>query len=104
MNTAAPSSRKRSLGFGIAYIAGGVWSGFNLGFVWDLFAPDGLSGQGHHLISILTTVFPHVLAITGFALLIAGQRLSSRAFAAIALIPALYTIGCLVARAWNLQP
>lgn len=104
MNTAAPSRRQRSLGFGIAYIAGGVWAGFNLGLVWDLFAPDGLSGQGHHLISVLTTVFPHVLAITGFALLIAGQRVSRGAFVAIALVPVLYTVGCLVARASNLQP
>jgi len=93
------SARSWSLGFGVAYLAGAVLAGFNLDLVWALFAAEGVSGQAHHLVSVLTTVFPHVVAIAGFALLIAGQRLSRAVFASVAAAPVVYTIVCLIVRA-----
>jgi hypothetical protein len=93
-----PSRRYWSLGFGVAYLAGAVLAGFRLDMVWDLVAAEGVSGQAHHLASILTTVFPHVVAIAGLALLIAGQKLSRLVFVGIAMLPVVYTIACLAVR------
>jgi hypothetical protein len=98
LSALASSRRYWSLGFGVAYLAGAVLAGFNLDMVWDVFAAEGVSGQAHHLASILTTVFPHVVAIAGLALLIAGQKLSRLAFVGIAIFPVIYTIACLAVR------
>ena len=99
MSAVAPSRRTWSLGFGVAYLVGAALAGFNLDLVWAAFAPDGVRGQAHHLASVLTTVFPHVVAIAGFALLVAGQRMARPVFALVALIPAVFALACLVARA-----
>lgn len=92
------SRRYWCLGFGIAYIAGAALAGFNQELIWELLAPDGVSGKTRHLVSVLTTVYPHVIAIPGLALLIAGQRMSRTLFILIALVPVVYTGACLLVR------
>lgn len=99
MSAIGPSGRYWSLGFGVTYISGAVLAGFNQELIWELFAPDGVSGQTRHLVSVLTTVYPHVLAVPGLALLIAGLRMSRLVFNLTALFPVVATIACLAIRA-----
>ncbi len=99
LSAIGPSGRYWSLGFGVVYLAGAVWVGFNLDLVWTFLARDGVSGQARHLVSVLTTVFPHIFAIPGFILLIAGQRLSRSVFAVVAAIPFAGIILGLIVRA-----
>ena len=104
-----PSRRYWSLGFGVAYLVGAVLAGFNQDLIWALFAPEGGSGQSYgrarHLASVLTTVYPHIIAIPGLALLIAGSRMSRTVFILTALFPIAATIACLIVRAgyWATQ-
>ena len=74
-------------------------AGFYQELIWELFAREGVSGQARHLVSVLTTVYAHVIAIPGLALLIAGQRMSRTLFILIALVPVVYTGACLLVRA-----
>ncbi len=99
MSAIESSRRTWSLGFGVAYIAGAVLAGFNQELIWELFAPDGVSGQARHLVSVLTTVYPHIIAIPGLALLIAGRQLPRTIFILIALFPIAATLACLAVRA-----
>ena len=99
MSAIGSSRRYWSLGFGVAYLAGAVLAGFNQELIWELFAPDGVSGQARHLVSVLTTVYPHIIAIPGLALLIAGPRMSRTVFLLTALFPIGATIACLAIRA-----
>ncbi|MCD6073534.1 MAG: hypothetical protein K0Q70_417 [Rhodospirillales bacterium] len=99
MSAIERSRRYWSLGFGVAYLVGAVLAGFNQGLVWEFFAPDGVSGQARHLASVLTTLYPHIIAIPGLALLIAGLRMSRTVFILTALFPIAATIACLLLRA-----
>ncbi len=99
LSAIGPSGRYWSLGFGVTYISGAVLAGFNQELIWELFAPDGVSGQTRHLVSVLTTVYPHVLAVPGLALLIAGLRMSRLVFILTGLFPVVATIACLAIRA-----
>jgi hypothetical protein len=78
---------------------GAALAGFNQELIWGLFAPDGVSGQARHLASVLTTLYPHIIAIPGLALLIAGSRMSRTVFILTAFFPIAATIACLVLRA-----
>jgi hypothetical protein len=48
---------------------------------------------------VLTTLYPHIIAIPGLALLIAGLRMSRTVFILTALFPIAATIACLLLRA-----
>ena len=91
--------RKWSLAFGVLYIAAGLLAGLNVDLVWDILALEGANAGTRRVLSTLTIILPHVVAITGFTLLIAGSRLSGRSFIAVALLPATYAILCLIVRA-----
>ena len=98
LNVIEPSRRYWGLAFGVAYLVGAALAGFNQDMVWAAFAPDGVSGQARHIVSVLTTVYPHILAIPGLALLIAGSRMSRMVFILTALFPIAATIACLMVR------
>ena len=99
-----PDSNLRycSLGFGVGYLVAAALAGFNQELVWELFSWNGIGGQARHLVSVLTTVFPHVIAIPGLALLIVGVRMNRRTFISVAVVPVVYTIACLLLRVSNL--